>query len=214
MVLKHLKRLHRKLKSIVNSIFKRRKTIRLGFYGPVNSGKTTIANVICVDWLGERMGKVSRIPHETREIQTKEHVEIKHKNKKLIFNLVDTPGIATKIDFENFLRYGLKKKEARKRAKEATRGVIEAIKWLDRMDLILVVLDARKSPVDQVNVTILGNLEARNIPFVIVGNKIDLKKAKVERIKTAFPQYPVVGISAKTGRNINELYKNIFEVMK
>lgn len=203
--------LSRSIVSKIGKLFKKRKIVRIGLYGPVNSGKTTLANVISMDWLGEPIGKVSHIPHETRQVIEKEHIEVKHNNKKIVFNLVDTPGIATKIDFEDFVKKGLKKKEAKQRAKEATQGVIEAIKWLDRMDLVLVVLDATRNPIDQVNVTILGNLEARKIPFIVIANKIDLKRANAHRIRTAFPQYDVVAISAKNKYRINELYSKIME---
>ncbi len=204
------------IKKIQNffGIFNKRKVIRLGCYGSPNAGKTTLSNRIAKDFIGKEVGKVSRIPHETREVTEIEHIEIKNNKKKLIFNLVDTPGIATKIDFEEFLKYGIKRKEAKKRAKEATKGVIEAIKWLDKMDLVMVVVDATKDPYTQVNITILGNLEARKIPVIIVANKIDLKKANVDRVKKMFPQYKVVGVSAKTGKNMDELYKTIFEVIK
>jgi tRNA U34 5-carboxymethylaminomethyl modifying GTPase MnmE/TrmE len=131
--------------------------------------------------------------------------------KNLTFNLVDTPGIATKIDFEDFVKAGVKKTEAKKRAKEATKGVIEAIKWLDNMDMVLVVLDSTRDPINQVNITILGNLDARNIPLLLVGNKTDLKNSDLSRIRNAFSKYNLVGISAKTGENINDLYQTILK---
>jgi len=211
MVIRHIRRVKNRISSIVKRIFRKKKDIKIGLYGPVNSGKTTLANRICMDWLGEELGTVSVIPHETREIQVKEKVTIEENGKSLTFNLVDTPGIATKIDFEDFVKAGLSKKEAKKRAREATKGVIEAIKWLDKMDLVLVVLDSTKDPINQVNITILGNLDARNIPVIIVGNKIDLKGSSIARIRNAFPKYKVIGISAKTGENIKELYKALLK---
>jgi hypothetical protein len=211
MVVKHLRRLGRKISSAIRSLFRKKKEIKIGLYGPVNSGKTTLANRICMDWLGEELGKVSVIPHETREIQMKEKVTMKANGKSLTFNLVDTPGIATKIDFENFMRYGLSRRKARERAKEATRGVIEAIKWLDKMDLVLVVLDSTKDPINQVNITILGNLDARGIPLIIVSNKADLKKSSTTRVRNSFPGYDVIGISAKTGQNMKDLYKLLID---
>ena len=57
-------------------IFNKKKHIKLGLYGPPNGGKTTLANKICKDWLGEEMGTVSNIAHETREIQIKEQINI------------------------------------------------------------------------------------------------------------------------------------------
>jgi len=197
-----------------SNIFKNKKTLKLGLYGPPNGGKTTLANKICQDWIGEDMGEASKIPHETRSVQEKERIEIKHKRKSLVFNLVDTPGIATKIDYEDFMRHKMNEKEAKKRAREATKGVIEAIKWLDDMDCVIVVLDSTQNPYSQVNVTIIGNLAARNIPVLIVGNKIDLNRSNIKRIQSAFPQYDVVGVSALKGKNIGDFYESLFKLVK
>ena len=156
------------------NLLNKKSHVKLGLYGPPNGGKSTLANRICTDWLGEEMSTVSHIAHETREINVKEQVNIKNKKgKELTFSLVDTPGIATKIDFEEFIKKGMSKVESKKRAKEATKGVIDAIKWLDNMDSVVVVLDATKDPYSQVNITIIGNLQARNIPVLIAANKVD-----------------------------------------
>ena len=201
------------INKVLNNIFKKKKHMKLGLYGPPNGGKTTLANKICQDWLGEDMGKVSNIAHETREIQIKEQINIKRGSKELSFNLVDTPGIATKIDYEDFMKVGMKEKDAKRRAKEATKGVIDSIKWLDDMDAVVVVLDATKDPYSQVNVTIIGNLQARDIPVLIVANKVDLKKASVKKVQAAFPQYGVIGISAKYGNNIDKFYEGLFALV-
>ena len=200
------------INKFLKNLFRKKKHIKLGIYGPPNGGKTTLANKICQDWLGEDMGSVSNIAHETREIQIKEQISIKNEDgKEITFNLVDTPGIATKIDYEDFLKDGMKEKEAKIRAKEATKGVIDAIKWLDEMDTVIIVLDATIDPYSQVNITIIGNLAAREIPVLIVANKIDLKKANIKRIEAAFPQYEVVHISAKYGTNIDKFYNALFK---
>ncbi len=197
-------------KRIFSGIFRGKRDVKLGFYGPPNSGKTSLANRICKDWTGEDIGSVSKVPHETRNVQFKEKVEIKYKGKTMIFKMVDTPGIATKIDYEEFLKFKIKKKAARKRAKEATQGVIESIKWLDDMDVVVIVLDSTKNPYNQVNITIIGNLVARKIPVLIAANKIDLKRSDVKKIESAFPEYDIVGISAKKGKNLEEFYEDIF----
>ncbi len=202
-------------KKLTSNPFSKKSHVKLGLYGPPNGGKSTLANRICVDWLNEEMSSVSHIAHETREVIIKEQVTIKNKKgKELTFSLVDTPGIATKIDYEEFLRKGLNKLEAKKRAKEATKGVIDSIKWLDNMDSVVVVLDATIDPYSQVNITIIGNLQARNIPVIIAANKVDLRKANIDLIKAAFPQYPVIGISAKYGKNVEEFYEQIFKLVK
>ena len=202
------------INKVLRNIFKGKKQLKLGLYGPPNGGKTTLANRICKDWLGEEMGTVSNMAHETREIQIKEQITISSKGKELAFNLVDTPGIATKIDYEEFIKSGMKEKAAKSRAKEATKGVIDAIKWLDDMDCVVVVLDSSKDPYSQVNITIVGNLQARDIPVLILANKIDLKKASIKKIQSAFPQYDVIGISAKKGTNIDQFYEGLFALVK
>ena len=82
------------------------------------------------------------------------------------------------------------------------------------MDIVIVVLDSTKNPYSQVNITIIGNLVARKIPVLIAANKIDLKKADMERVKGAFPDYEIVGISARTGQNIEEFYECLFKLAK
>jgi len=202
------------LKNLFRTFFRGKNNVKIGFYGPPNAGKTSIANLICKDWLGEDIGVVSEVPHETREVQFKEKVEITHKGKTLVFKIVDTPGIATRIDYEDFLRYGLRKGEAKKRAKEATQGIIESIKWLDDMDAVVVVLDASQNPYSQVNLTIIGNLVARKIPVLIVANKVDLRHASQKKIEEVFPDYEVVGISAKKKLNIDKFYEALFRLAK
>ena len=211
MVVKKFKKFFRK---IISNFFKNKKDVKLGFYGPPNAGKTSLANRICKDFTGEEIGSVSKVPHETRKVQFKEKVDIEYKGKKMTFKMVDTPGIATKIDYEDFMKYKVKKSDAKKRAKEATQGVVESIKWLEDMDMVVVVLDATKNPYNQVNITILGNLVARKIPVLIAANKVDLKTADLKKIESAFPDYPVVGISAKYGKNFEDFYDSLFKTSK
>ncbi|MFC1710949.1 GTP-binding protein, partial [Nanoarchaeota archaeon] len=111
-------------------------------------------------------------------------------------------------------KYRMKKKDAKLRAKEATQGVIESIKWLDDMDVVVIVLDSTKNPYNQVNITIIGNLVARKIPVLIVANKTDLKKSSAKKVEAAFPEYEVVGMSAKKGKNLEEFYELVFKLSK
>jgi len=193
----------------LQTLFNGRKQLALGLYGAPNAGKTTVANRIAIDWVGEPVGKVSEIPHETRAVQKKERVTMNVNGKKLTMNLLDMPGIATKVDYRDFMKYGLSAKEAQSRAKEATKGIIEAIKWLENVDAALVVMDSSEDPYTQVNITILGNLEAKKIPVILVANKMDLSGSKPMLIREAFPQYPVVEVSALKGTNFDSLYKTI-----
>ena len=198
----------RNFSKIIQKIFGK-KHAKIGIYGPPNVGKTTLANRILRDWTGDIMGSVSEVPHETRRAKWKNNIKIDNGNSSLTMDIVDTPGIATKIDFKDFMNtYGLTKEESRMRAKEATEGVIESIRWLEDIDGVVLVMDATQDPFTQVNVTIIGNLEARELPILIAANKIDAEDASPATLKSAFPQHPVVPISALTGYNAENLYSN------
>lgn len=203
----------RNLFSDIFNIFRKKKKLSLGIYGPPNAGKTTLANHILKDILGEDAPKfkTSYVEHETREVQKVEQLKLKKNGKTIDFNLIDTPGIATKIDFEDFIKKGIKKKDAKERAKEATRGVIDSIKWLDSVDAVLVVLDATLNPYNQVNITLVANLVAKNKKLIIVANKMDIKKARTDKIKLVFPNYTIVSISARTGEGVDKLYETILK---
>ncbi|MEA2054979.1 MAG: Era-like GTP-binding protein [Candidatus Thermoplasmatota archaeon] len=195
-----------RLRVLLQSVFGKGH-VRIGIYGPPNAGKTTLANRISRDWSGDIVGSVSEIPHETRRAQKKDNVVIKNGNSSLTIDIIDTPGIATKVDFHNFMECGMNEEDSRIRAKEATEGVIEAIRWLDNIDGVILLMDSTENPFTQVNVTIIGNLEARELPVLIAANKIDMDGSTPATIKSAFPQHDVVPISALTGYNIEMLYE-------
>ncbi|MBW6470553.1 MAG: GTP-binding protein [Methanosarcinaceae archaeon] len=182
---------------------------RIGIYGPPNAGKTTLANRILRDWTGDAMGSVSHVAHETRRARRREGVTIKTNGNSITLDIIDTPGLATKIDFQDFMAAGMEVGEAKRRAKEATEGVIEAVKWLENLDGVILVMDATEDPFTQVNVTVIGNMEARNLPLLIAANKVDLENSSPTTIRDAFPQHPMVAISALEGKNIDTLYEEI-----
>jgi 50S ribosomal subunit-associated GTPase HflX len=45
--------------------------------------------------------------------------------------------------------------------------------------------------------------------MLVVANKIDLPNADVGRIEKMFQRHPVVGISAKTGEGLEQLYDKL-----
>jgi hypothetical protein len=63
----------------------------------------------------------------------------------------------------------------------------------------------------QVNIMMIGIIESRKLPVSIVANKIDLPDSTPARIRSAFPQHPVIAISGLDGRNVENLYETMLE---
>jgi GTP-binding protein Era len=185
---------------------------RIGIYGPPNAGKTTLANRIARDWTGDAVGPESHIPHETRRARRKEDVEIKRNGKTVNIDIVDTPGVTTKVDYSEFLDHDMEKDEAVRRSREATEGVAEAMHWLrEDVDGVIYVLDATEDPFTQVNTMLIGIIESRELPVLILANKTDLDDANIQRVSNAFPQHETIPLSALEGDNMEEVYEKIAE---
>ena len=189
---------------------KRKGGFRLGIYGSPNAGKTTLANCMCRDYAGDVMGTVSEVPHETRRVLTKQEVVMKTDQGTLIVDVMDTPGLASRVDPMDFeLMYNMDQEVAAKRAQEATQGILEAIEALDTLDGMMLVLDASTDPYSQVNQVLLTHVQAKKLPMLVVANKVDLPEADAGRIQKMFARHPVIGISAKTGQNLDGLYDEL-----
>ena len=165
---------------------------------------------------GDALGPVSEIPHETRRARRKEGITISNQNGNTVtIDIVDTPGVTTKIDYQEFIEYGMEKDDAVKRAREATEGVAEAMHWLrEDIDGVIYMLDATLDPFTQVNIMLVGIIESRNLPVIIVANKIDLPDASASAIRKAFPQHPVIPVSGLEGNNMEELYEKMLETFR
>lgn len=185
---------------------------RIGIYGPPNSGKSTLANKICEDWTGEPLGTEGPVPHETRRAQKRENVVIEHGNKEVEIDIVDTPGVTTEVDEQEFMDVGMDDESSRRRAREATEGVAEAMHWLrEDVDGVIYMMDATEDPFMQTNTMLLGIIESRDLPVIVLANKIDLEEADAQRIADAFPQHTTVPVSAKERENTDDVYQQIAE---
>jgi|SRR3989344_1268806 len=86
-------------------------------------------------------------------------------------------------------------------------------------DIAILLIDAKDSVMPQTEESI-SHIKNAGIPFIIVLNKIDLKDARPEKVKTDLLKYdvmvedkggkvPTVNISAKEGKGISELLEAI-----
>ena len=198
------------LKNIISR--KKKKSVKLGIFGEVGAGKTTLANLLAEMATGKKIGNVTGVPHETRQVVKIENMKLSVDDFELDLTLMDTPGVATYIDYREFMKYGLSKEESLTRAKEAAKGVIEALKHLDQVDVAIIVVDSTRVPFDQVNMVLVGNLEMRKIPFIVVANKIDREEANPDMVKELFKDKPVVPISALKGINIDKMLEKVVQV--
>jgi len=200
------------IRRVTDILFSGTEPRRIGIYGPPNAGKTTLANRIARDWTGDAVGPESRIPHETRRARRKENVEIERNGQVVTIDIVDTPGVTTKVDYQEFIEHDMEKEDAVRRSREATEGVAEAMHWLrEDVEGVIYVLDSTKDPISQVNTMLIGIIESQDLPVLIFANKVDLEDSNIQRIVNAYPQHEVVPLSALEGDNMDQVYDKIAE---
>lgn len=158
--------------------------------GRPNAGKSTLLNCILGQKIVIATDKAQTTRKRIKGIYTTEKGQI-------VF--VDTPGVHKPLNkLGEFL------------LDETKMAVPDA-------DLILFIVDGSE-PAGKGDKWIAQNILKTDIPVIIVMNKVDKVKklGKIEEnllsYKTLFEKnYPIVKISAKTGRNIDTLLKNIYK---
>ena len=160
--------------------------------GRPNAGKSTLLNGVLGQKIVITTDKAQTTRKRIKGILTSEEGQI-------VF--VDTPGIHKPLNkLEEFL-------------------LDEAKVAVPDSDLILFLVDGSE-PAGKGDRWIAKNLLQTDIPIIIGLNKVDKVKnpAKIEQnllsYKLLFEKnYPVVKISAKTGRNLDTLIKNLFKYL-
>ncbi len=168
--------------------------IKVAVVGKPNAGKSTLINYL----VGENRLIVSDIPGTTRDAVD---TSIIHDGKEYTF--IDTAGIRRKKKiYENVEKY----------------SIIRAVTAVENSDVVLLLIDG-EAGISEQDKKIASIIQNRYKPCIIVVNKWDAVKKDTMTMKRmqdelrnqlAFLDYaPIMFISAKTGRRVDDLYKEI-----
>ena len=175
-------------------------TIKIAIIGRPNVGKSTLLNKL----LGYERMIVSEIPGTTRDC-IDVFLTLPNGSKYL---LIDTPGIRrrTKID---------------RRAEKFS--VDKALDTIKKIDIVLFMITAEEGVTNQ-DQRLLRQVQKNYKACILLVNKWDLFDNKreagnlmLEKIKYGIrfiPWAPLLTISAKTGRRVNQIFPLIEEVYK
>jgi len=162
------------------------RTGTVAIIGRPNVGKSTLLNRL----VGQKISITSRRPQTTRHrilgIVTQTHVQ---------FVFVDTPGIQSR--------------HATTLTRLMTRAALDS---LQQVDAVVVVIEALHfGPDDRQVLTLLP----KDAPVVLAVSKVDLVKDKarllpfLQTVSAAFPFRAIVPLSAKTGRQTEDLLEEL-----
>ena len=145
--------------------------IKIAIFGKRNAGKSSLINALT----NQDLAIVSPVLGTTTD-----PVE---KNMELLplgaVTLVDTPGIDDTGDLGQL-------------------RVEKAYQWLDKSDIVLLVLDSREE-MDEMELALLSLIKQRGLPYLLVWNKKDLLE------ETVLPKKEGIYVSAETKEGIEEL---------
>jgi GTP-binding protein len=171
---------------------------RIALIGRPNAGKSSLLNRI----LGE-----DRVLVDPRPGTTRDAIDAVFERNGTRYVLIDTAGIRRKG------------KVAKEGSAVESLSVLSSIRAIERAHVVVMLCDAEEGVAEQ-DAKILGLAEERGRGMVVVLSKSDLLSktdlAKAEekaREKLAFvPYVPIVRVSAKEGRGVNELFETIDRV--
>ncbi len=190
------------LEWIVEKVKQTEHTVREGMtvaiVGKPNVGKSSLVNRL----LGEKRLLVSPIAGTTVDSV---NTQFEYQGKKFIF--VDTAGLR------------------RSSKREEDIEIIAAFKSheaIRRANLVLLMVDGTEGPTSQ-DLKILDSIMEVHKAVVLVANKIDLGDKQIPNFRKwfkertedevhFFPDIPIVFLSAKTGKGIDDLFKKIFDI--
>ena len=171
--------------------------IRVAIIGRPNVGKSSLINAL----LNSQRCIVSDVPGTTRDA-----VDSRLEYEGVTYVLVDTAGIRRKGKTVHTLEKF---------------SVIMTLKAIERCDVAVLILDASEGVTDQ-DATIAGYAYEAGRGCLVAVNKWDLAKNKKMNFKEFYDLFrkklkfldfaPVFAVSAKTGYNLTDFFRNSLEV--
>jgi GTPase len=172
--------------------------IHVAVIGRPNAGKSSLVNRV----LGEERHLASEVPGTTRDAIDS---EVEREGQPYVF--IDTAGVR-------------RKRSIGERLEQI--AVVQAFNSMDRADITLMVLDGTVAPTEQdAKIAAMAHEKGRGLILVI--NKWDLVENQewrdlyMEQVRITLkfaPYAPVVRLSAKTGRGLDLLFREIVSVQQ
>ena len=155
--------------------------------GLPNAGKSTLLNAL----VGQKIAITSKKPNTTRG---RARGMLHEPEGQIVF--VDTPGVNKPVD----------------KLDDYMQGEVESS--LKGIDAMLLVVDIRRSGARTDR--LIERLNGSSVPLILVINKIDSLPAEkvfaaIDHYRTKADFADIVPVSAKTGKNLDELVKVIFD---